>query len=173
MVVAAVVVVVGGGGGVVLVVAVASRAGHVYVRARARPRTHACTHARTHTNTHTRTHTLNMPVHPFGSNLSHPRPQRRAQIGVAQPARCKSRVRVRRCRHHRRRRPKRTKNQEKRVLGATRHVHSAAHETQLLQQVRTRCQRVDVCAPRHIQRADLNCFPAEEMVRLDNRHQRR
>jgi hypothetical protein len=37
-----------------------------------------------------------------------------------------------------------------------------------LQQVRTRCQRVDVCAPRRFQRADLNCFPAEEMVRLDN-----
>jgi hypothetical protein len=54
------------------------------------------------------------------------------------------------------------------MLGATRHMHSAAHETRLLQQVRTRCQRVDVCAPRRIQRADLNCFPAEERVRLDN-----
>jgi hypothetical protein len=30
------------------------------------------------------------------------------------------------------------------------------------------CQRVNVCAPRRIQRADLNCFPAEEVVRLDN-----
>ncbi len=39
-------------------------------------------------------------------------------------------------------------------------MHSAAHETRLLQQVRTRCKRVDVCAPRRIQRADLNCFPA-------------
>ena len=54
------------------------------------------------------------------------------------------------------------------LLGATRHLHSAAHETRLLQQVRTRCKRVDVCAPRRIQRADLSCFPAEEMVRLEN-----
>jgi hypothetical protein len=54
------------------------------------------------------------------------------------------------------------------LFGAIRHVHSAAHDKRLLQQVRTRCQRVDVCAPRRIQQADLNCFPAEEMVRLDN-----
>ncbi len=26
-------------------------------------------------------------------------------------------------------------------------MHSAAHETRLLQQARARCQRVDVCAP--------------------------
>jgi hypothetical protein len=33
-------------------------------------------------------------------------------------------------------------------------MHSAAHETRLLQQVRTRCKRVDVC----------ELLPAEEMV---------
>jgi hypothetical protein len=31
-----------------------------------------------------------------------------------------------------------------------------------------RVASVGVCAPRRIQRADLNCFPVEEMVRLDN-----
>ena len=33
----------------------------------------------------------------------------------------------------------------KNITARTRHMHSAAHETRLLQQVRTRCQRVDVC----------------------------
>jgi hypothetical protein len=49
----------------------------------------------------------------------------------------------------------------------TRAKRRVEHETRLLQQVRTRCQRVDVCAQRRIQRADLNCLPAEEMVFFD------